>query len=300
MKRSKFLNVFKGSSKKDDHKKHNNFQLHKKFFQLLLSPYIIIAFFLIVVPFLITCFYSMLTANETGNISFTVNLKNFVEFFSNASFIRSLFLSILYALIAAIICLIIGYPFAYFLAFSKSKILKNNIFLLISMPLWISLLLRSIGLQNMINLVNPNLLGTAFSVILGMVYLFLPFMILPIYNSLEKIDESLIEAGKDLGASSIRVFWTIIFRFSLPGLFSGIALVIVQASTSLVIVKYMGVGKINLISKVIESYFFQGANFYFGAALSVLLIIFISLVIGATKLIEKLINGKVQPNEEFY
>ncbi len=288
------------SKKQRNNKKNKDFVIKKTFFKILLSPYIVIMFFLIVIPFALTCFYSLCTSNSEGNLSFSLNLENFINFFSNQIFIKSLFLSIGYGLLASLICVVIGYPFAYFLAFTKSKFLKNNILVLITMPLWISILLRSIGLQNLFNFINPNLLGTGFSIVIGMVYLFLPFMILPIYNSLEKIDVTLIDASRDLGANPIKTFWKIIFKFSIPGVFTGLILVLVQASTSLVIVKYMGAGKINLISKVIESYFFQGTNFYFGAAISVILIIFITIIIAISKLIEKKITGKVQQNEEVY
>ncbi len=280
-------------------KKSKEFVIHKKFYQFLLNPYLIIMFFLIVLPFLLTCFYSLISPSG-NNISFVINLQNFIYFFSNQVFIKSLVLSIAYALLAAAICVVIGYPFAYFLAFTKSKLLKNNIFLLISMPLWISILLRSIGLQNFFDVIDPTLLGTWFSVVIGMVYLFLPFMILPIYNSLERIELVLIDASNDLGATPFKTFWKIIFKFSIPGLFSGIILVVIQASTSLVIVKYMGAGKIELISKVIESYFFQGSNFAFGATISVILIFFIALILGITKLIQRKIVGKVEYNEEVY
>ncbi len=279
--------------------KNKDFKLKNGLTKILLSPYLVIMFLLIVVPFLFILFYSFASSQNNG-ITFTINFNNFIYFFSNLVFIKSLTLSIAYALLASFISLIISYPFAYILAFTKSKFLKNNIFVLISMPLWITALLKMIGLQTLFNMINPNLLGTWFSIVIGMVYLFLPFMILPIYNSLEKIDVSLIHASNDLGASRTQTFWKIIFRNSISGVTTGIFLVLVQASTSLVIIKYMGVGKINLISGVIESYFFKGSNFGFGAAISFILIVFILIILFITKIIEKKIIGKVQLNEKVF
>ncbi len=267
--------------------------------RILLNPYLVIMFLLIVLPAILILIYSLVTKNPY-DIAFKVNFKNFMTFFSNKSIVETLFISIGYSLIAALIAVLIAYPFAYLLVFSNSKFVKSNIYVLITMPIWISLLLKSIGLQTLFMLLAPQLLGTWVSIVVGMVYMFLPFVILPIYNSLDKIDRHMIEASNDLGASSFTTFRKIILPFSISGIMTGATLLVVQAATSLVIVKYLGAGKIDLIANIIESYFFKGSNFGFGATISVILVIFIFIIIGLSKLIEKKVTGRVQQNEKVY
>ncbi len=278
-------------------KNNNNFSTKRQ----LITPYFIIAIFLILIPFLFILFYAFIIPVPAGDTNFfKINLSNFIKFFSDSNLVASLFYSIGYAFLAAILSVIMGYPFAYFLSFSKSKLLKDNIFLLITLPLWINMLMKVIGLQTIFRIAAPNLLGTGFSIVIGMSYMFLPFAILPMYNSFSRIDRSLIEASNDLGANRIQTFFKIIFHFSISGIFIAITLVVVQASTSLVVVKYMGIGKINLISKVIESYFFKGSDFGLGAAISLILVVFISIIFIISKLIEKRIEGKFKFDEKVF
>lgn len=269
------------------------------FFNPILLLNFIIIILLIVIPLLIILLYSFI--QPTGNsLLFEINLKNFIIFFSEKKFIIALFLALGYSLISSLIGIIIAYPIAYFMAFCKSKLLSKNILILVILPIWINILLKIIGLQTLFNIVSPYLLGTPISIIIGMVYAFLPFVILTIYNSLYKINISLIEASKDLGANGFKTFWKIIFRKSIPGIISGGTLLLIQSATSLIIVKFMGNGQINLIVDVIESYFF-GDNFGIGASISIILAIVIFLIILISNSLSKYFEiRKEHNNDKFF
>lgn len=255
-------------------------------------PYLMLMFFLIVLPLLIILLYSIIKATNNAWI-FRFTFSNFNDFFKEASFVRVLLRSIFYAFIASIIAVIFGYPIAYIMAFMSTKLAAKNIWVLITLPIWINVLLRTIGLQIIFSLLGPNvLLGSAIGIILAMIYMFMPFVILPIYNALEKTDHSLLEASQDLGASKIKTFWNITFRFSVPGIVSGFTLMMLSAMTSLVVVKYIGEGKTILIANIIESYFYRGANFAYGAAISVILGVIVLIIIFSLKAIGRWTTDK--------
>lgn len=262
------------------------FKTAKQWVWPLLLPYLILMVVLIVLPLLMILLYAVIVPSK-GNPKFEINLKNFINFFKEKTFLVSLFLSLAYALASSLIAIVIAYPVAYAMAFCKSKFLSINIWILVTLPIWINMLLKSIGLKTLFNLIAPNLLGTPISIIIGMVYMFIPFVILPIFNSLERIDKFLIEASMDLGASKWKTFWNITFHQSVPGIINGGVMMMVQAATTLVIVRFLGEGKINLIAQVIESYFFKDGNFGIGSAISVVLALIIFLIIFASRLIAK-------------
>lgn len=267
----------------------------------LLLPYLVLMVLLIIMPLCILLLYAFIKPTNNSLIfDFTTN--NFVNFFYEESFLLTLLRSIFYATIATFFAILIGYPVAYLMAFSKSKLISKNIWVLITLPLWINMLIKTIGLKTMFNLVenatNTQLLGTSVAVIIGMVYMFIPFVIIPIFNSLDKMNRSLIEASKDLGASSYQTFWRITFRYSVPGIIAGIIFMLLQAATSLIVVKYMGQEKITLISSIIEGYFFQGENMGLAAAISVFLGIIILLLVIVLKIIGRKIHGKVGKNDD--
>lgn len=266
----------------------------------LLLPYFFLMFLLILAPLFIILLYSVI--NPTNDVLiFDFTKKNFVDFFYEQSFLNSLGRSLLYALVATFFAVLIGYPVAYWMAFCKSRIVAKNIWILISLPIWINMLVKVIGLKTLFDLVaqitNTNsLLGTPIALVIGMIYMFIPFVIIPIFNSLDKMDRSLIEASKDLGANSYQTFWKITFRYSMPGITTGIILMLLQAATSLIVVKYIGQNKITLIPSIIESYFFQGANFGLAAAISVFLGFIILLIVVFLRLIGRKAAGKVGKN----
>ncbi|WP_036268766.1 spermidine/putrescine ABC transporter permease [Mesoplasma seiffertii] len=240
----------------------------------ILLPFFIVITALVILPLISIVIYAIV--QPTGDaIMFKLTIEKFIKMFTDSNIMVALLLSIAYALVAALLCVLIGYPIALMMAQIRSKILAKNMWVLITMPIWISMLLKVLGLQTLFYLLMPNAIGTPIAIIVGMVYMFLPFAVTPIYDALESREIDLEEASLDLGATPMKTFWTITVRSSMPGVLTGFSLVIVQAATSLIIVHYIGDGKIQLISSVIESYFLKGNDFGYGAAISVVLAIMI-------------------------
>jgi len=258
-------------------------------------PYIVWMVIFILVPLLLVVFYSVTTVTDEG-IQFSLeHFKRFLEPVYLIVLLRSIYL----AFISTVICLVLGYPMAMILA-SKDISKKQFIVLLFILPMWMNFLLRTYawmtllensGLINtflsFIGLPNLNLLYNHQAVVLGMVYNFLPFMVLPIYSVLSKIDKSIIEAAQDLGANNFIVFRRIIFPLSLPGVMSGITMVFMPSVTTFVISRLLGGGQYTLIGNLIEQQFLYVGDWNFGSALSVILIIIILLSMGVMSKYDK-------------
>ncbi len=251
-------------------------------------PYLIWMIIFIIIPSFLILFYAFTVKDDQG-IRFS--LENFYRFY-NPIFISVLFKSLGLALLSTLVCLIIGYPVALILA-SKEYSRKTTISLLFIIPMWMNFLLRTYawltlleknGIINSIlsffHLPTISILYTNGAVVLGMVYNFLPFMILPIYTVLMKIDTKLIEAAQDLGGNGIIVFRKIIMPLSIPGVMSGITMVFMPAVTTFVISKLLGGGQYTLIGNLIERQFLTVYDWNFGAAISIVMMIFILISIG--------------------
>jgi spermidine/putrescine transport system permease protein len=214
--------------------------------------------------------------------------------FENIAFItdpinqKSLLLALELSVVSTVICLLLAYPLAMILRKSH-KNSNSFIILIMILPMWMNFLLRTIAWQNILektgilnsiltflHLPTMNIINTPTAIILGMVYNFLPFMILPIYNVLAKLDQDVINAARDLGANSFQTFGKIILPLSIPGVISGITMVFVPALTTFVISTILGGSKIVLIGNVIEQQFRLG-NWHTGSGLSLVLMIFILL-----------------------
>lgn len=202
---------------------------------------------------------------------------------------QALLLSLLLALISTAICLIIAFPMAMILRESKYGKQGFLIFVII-LPMWMNFLLRTMAWQvllerqGVINAViaafglpRQELMNTPGAIVLGMVYDFLPFMILPIYNTVSRIDSHLIEAAYDLGAKKSMVYSKVILPLSVPGIVSGVTMVFIPALTTFVISNMLGGGKINLIGNIIEQEFTVNSNWYLGSGLSLVMMVFIIL-----------------------
>ena len=201
--------------------------------------------------------------------------------------LKALGLSLLLALLSTILCLVLAYPLAMIL--SNMKLSQTNfIVILFILPMWMNFLLRTLAWQTLLekngvineilrflHLPTQSIINTPYAIILGMVYNFLPFMVLPLYNVLSKIDESVISAARDLGANEMQTFAKITLPLSIPGVISGITMVFVPALTTFVISDLLGGSKILLIGNVIEQEFKQGSNWHVGSGLSFVLMIFI-------------------------
>jgi spermidine/putrescine transport system permease protein len=260
---------------------------------LILLPFFLVTIFLIITPLVGIVVFSVIKP-VGGSMVFETSLEKYVYLFSNSSIWIALGLGLLFAVVASVCSVVVAYPIAYMMANLKNKFLVRNVWVIVTMPIWINTILKIIGLQSLFYMLAPTALGTEISIIIGMIYLFLPFAISPIYNSLENRDLSYEKAALDLGASKTKTFWQHTFRFSIPGVVTGFSLVLIQSATSLIVVRYMGIGKINLITNVIESYFFMGSDFGYGAAISVILAVIVFAILALTKLVSnKFESGKV-------
>ncbi len=247
------------------------------------APYLVWVAIFTIIPILLVGYYSLIVKTDTG---FQITFEHFKRFFEPV-YLKVLYRSIKLALYATIICLVLGYPLAYILARSDLKH-KNIMVMLLVVPMWMNFLLRTYawltilernGILNTLltkfGFSTINILYTETAVILGMVYNFLPFMILPIYSVLSKIDRSLIEAAEDLGANSTTVFRRITLPLSLPGVVSGITMVFMPAVTTFVISRLLGGGQFTLIGNLIEQQFLYVGNWGFGSAISLIMMVMI-------------------------
>ncbi|ASZ09278.1 ABC transporter permease [Mesoplasma chauliocola] len=248
----------------------------------ILLPFFVVMIALVIIPIVSIVVYSLV--QPSGDLKmFEISLEKFIRLFKNGNIMMSMGLTIAYAFIASLFCIILGYPIALIMSEMRSKILAKNMWLLITMPMWISMLLKVLGLRSLFLIMAPSALGTQIAIIIGMTYMFIPFAITPIYDALDSRRRDIEEAAMDLGCSKYRTFWGITFRSSMPGVITAITLVLLQAATSLIVVQYMGNGKINLITTIIESYFFKGSDFGFGAAISVVLAAMVFLLMMVSK-----------------
>ena len=256
----------------------------KKFSQLAF-PYVVWVVLMILLPMLLILFYSLTTqGNEIVNFTFTLN--NYIRFFTDHDFLMILWRSLVIAFKTTIICVLLGYQIAYFIARSPDRV-RNTLVLAVTLPTWINMLVRTyswIGLlseggiiQTLFGLQGTDLLYTEGAVLLGMVYNFIPFMILQINTSLCKMDHSLLEASADLGANKVQTFLRVVFPLSLSGVISGIALVFLPAVSSFFIPKLLGGGQFFLIGNVIENQFITVGEWNFGSAISMIMAVIMML-----------------------
>ncbi len=244
------------------------------------SPYLAWALIFIIVPLAMVIYYG-LTADD-GSFTF-----NNVARIAEPGYLKALWRSISLAFISTLVCFILAYPLGMIL--SSMKLQKNTYLVtLFILPMWMNFLLRTLtwmtllegkGVINTIldflHLPTINIINTPSAIVLGMVYNFLPFMILPIYNSLSRIDDNVINAARDLGADSFQTFLRITLPLSVPGIVSGVTMVFIPALTTFAISTMLGGSKILLIGNIIEQQFTQVYDWHLGSGLSIVLMIFI-------------------------
>ena len=248
--------------------------------KLLSGPYLFWAVSFIIIPLLMILYYGL--TDKSGNFT----LMNLAQSTTQEN-LKALGLALLLSFVSTLICLILAYPLAMILS-EKNVNQTSFIVLIFILPMWMNFLLRTLAWQNLLekngvinmilhffHLPDLTLINTPGAIILGMVYNFLPFMVLPIYNVLSKIDKDVIFAARDLGANSLQTFSKIILPLSIPGIISGITMVFVPSLTTFVISDLLGGSKILLIGNVIEQEFKQGSNWNTGSGLSLVLMIFI-------------------------
>ena len=253
----------------------------KRFSQLVI-PYIAWAVMMLILPMGLIALYSFTKQGNTI-VSFTFTLEHYAKFFTDPDFLIVLWRSLLIAFKTTVICLLLGYPVAFFISRSSEK-LQNILVLAITIPMWINRLVRTyawIGLLSeggliqrllgFFGIARGELLYTEGAVLLGMVYNFLPFMVLQINTSLCKMDHSLLEASADLGANARQTFIRVTLPMSLPGVINGITLVFLPAVSSFFIPKLLGGGQYFLIGNLIENQFITVGEWNFGSAISMIM-----------------------------
>ena len=246
----------------------------------LASPYIVWVIGFTVIPLGLIFKYA-LTSREGG-----FSLENISAIFDPIH-MKAMLFSLEIAIGCTLLCILLSYPLV--MALKHLNMGKQSFVMFIwILPMWMNFLLRTIAWQSLlektgiintilyaVGLPGQSLINTEGAIILGMVYNYLPFMVLPIYNALAKIDKNVINAARDLGANSIQTFLRITLPLSLPGIISGVTMVFIPALTTFVISNLLGGSKILLIGNVIEQEFTRGSNWHLGSGLSLVLMVFI-------------------------
>lgn len=268
-----------------------------KQFKNLVGPYCFWLFVFTVIPMILIFAYAIVEKG-TSVTTFNFTLNNFGKFF-DPIFVSVLIKSLVLGVLTTIVCLLIGYPVAYSISKCNEKT-QTLLILLITFPTWINMLMRTYAWINLLSnkgvinnmlgffgITGFNMLYTDFAVVLGMVYNFLPFMILPIHTSLTKMDKSLLEASQDLGASPFITFWKITFRLSLSGVLTGITMVFMPAISSFMIPKLLGGGQYSLIGNFIEQQFIKVGDWHFGSAVSLILAVLVIVLMALIYMLER-------------
>ena len=253
----------------------------KSFFRMS-YPYILWIAVFIVAPMLMILLYA-LTRSGNSTLTFQFTLENFSKFFSDATFMRVLFTSLRIALLTTVFCLLIGYPAALFIANLPER-KQTMMTLLLTLPMWINMLLKTYAWRGI--LMNFDL-ASEMKVFIGMVYDFLPYMIIQIHTSIAKLDRELLVAAQDLGANRWKTFLKVTLPLSIPGIISGITLVFLPAVSSFVIPKLLGGGDYVLIGNLIEIYFLQAGDWNFGSAISLIMALIIIASMWATRKLDR-------------
>ena len=243
----------------------------------LCIPYGLFLALFVVIPMLLILFYAF---TETADGAIRFSFANFLNFFTSKAKLSTLLMSFTVAILSTAICLVIAYPVPYILARRKLR-RKRVLLMLFILPMWINFVLRITALRELLDLIG--LLGTQnyLNTVIGMVYDFLPFMILPLYTTLEKLDTSYLEAASDLGGNRFTVFTKVTFPLSMPGVISGITMVFMPSMTNYVVSDTLSNFNITILGKLIDQYFTTYDNWHMGSMISIILlvIIFVTMLV---------------------
>lgn len=244
------------------------------------APHIVWSALFIIAPLLIVVYFAFTDISGKFTLDNIASLTDYANIFG---------LSVSFAFVATLICLLIGYPLAYFMSRTKPST-QRVLLVLLMLPMWISLLIRTYSLMALLDnggLLNTllvrmgleriKIIGTGGAVILGMVYDFLPYMVLPIFTVMSKMDRRYIEAASDLGCNSLRTLTKVIMPLSLPGVVSGVTMVFVPSISTFYISQKLGGGTFELIGDTIERLFKTSITYNVGAAISLVMMILIIL-----------------------
>ena len=253
--------------------------MKKNFYQkMVASPYLVWSVLFIVVPLIFVVYYSVTDANGNFTLQYVSEIGKYKDVMLN---------SIWLGFIATVISLLLAYPLAYIMARSTANV-QRTMMMLVMLPMWMNLLIRTYSMMILLQdtgIINSflsllgidpvHMINTQGTVVLGMVYNYIPYMILPLYSIMAKMDHNLVEAAEDLGANKITVFKNIVLPLSLPGVASGFTMVFVPSVSTFYISKKLGGNTFSLIGDVIEMQFKSANNYNLGAALSLVLMVLI-------------------------
>ncbi|MBQ1967823.1 MAG: ABC transporter permease [Clostridia bacterium] len=246
--------------------------------KLTSAPYLVWAAIFIIVPLIFVLYYSLTDANGNFSLQYIVDIGKYKDIMLN---------SIWLGFIATVISLVMAYPLAYIMARSKANV-QRTMMMLVMLPMWMNLLIRTYSMMILmqdtgiintaleaIGLSPVHMINTQGAVVLGMVYNYIPYMILPLYSIMAKLDYSLVEAAQDLGANKLTVIKNVVIPHSLPGIASGFTMVFVPSVSTFYISKKLGGNTFSLIGDIIEMQFKSANNYNLGAALSMVLMVLI-------------------------
>jgi spermidine/putrescine transport system permease protein len=265
-------------------------QLFKK--QFLAGPYLIWIIGFTVLPLAMILYYAFFNENGAFTLEFIANVASPVN-------LKALLLSLELSFACTVVCLLLAYPLALILSNLQIKNQSTVVFIFM-LPMWMNFMLRLLAWKLLLNkhgvlntlldtlgMGSINILNTPTAVVFGMVYEYLPFMILPIYNSMARIKKDYIEAAKDLGANGFTILFKIILPLTVSGIVSGITMVFVPALTAFAVSELLGGGKVLLIGNVIEESFMQGMQWNAGSGLSFVLMLFVFASMAITNIFDK-------------
>ena len=248
--------------------------------RLLSGPYLVWMIGFILIPLALIVYYGLTDRQGVFTLDNVLSV-------AGSQHIKALWLSLGLSLLSTVLCLVLAYPLALILR-AKGMGQGSFVVFVFILPMWMNFLLRTLAWQTLLekngvinaalsalHLPLQNWINTPKAIVLGMVYNFLPFMVLPVYNVLAKIDDNVLSAARDLGANSFQILLRILLPLSVPGIVSGITMVFVPALTTFVISNILGGSKILLIGNVIEQEFTKGSNRHLGSGLSLVLMVFI-------------------------
>ncbi len=252
-------------------------------------PYQALIIVLIMIPIFLMLLYSFQSRETSQTFTLIFTLDNYLRFINEPIFVGLMAESIGLAFVATLVSLVIGYPLAYIISKSHTKT-KTLLILLITAPMWINMLLRTKALEQVLLMLAPDLIGTNLAIIVGMTYVYLPFMVLPIYTVLSKIDVSLYESASDLGANKLQTLIKVVIPLSISGVLSGIMMVFLPSATTLVVPKYLGAGRF-LIGNLIENAMISQGDFGYGSSIALLMAGLILVFLYAIKKVDKYTEG---------
>ncbi|HOI84549.1 MAG TPA: ABC transporter permease [Acholeplasmataceae bacterium] len=259
-------------------------------------PYYVVLIILVVVPIFLLIVSSFQLENQSGLFPISFTLNHYMDFLRATAFVRAMTSSLWIAAATTVVALILGYPIAYLLTRMRLRT-QMTLLLLINAPMWINMLLRVRALEQIMRMFFPFLIDSFAGVVIGLVYIYLPFMILPIYAVLSKIDTNLLESAADLGANRVKTLTKVIIPLSLSGVLSGVLMVFLPAATTIIIPQYLAPSQnIYMIGTLIEKSIVNNGRISYASAVAIVLSL---VILGIVYYIKKLDKYKgVNSNEK--